>query len=129
MTMFSHFASHLSNDIILSFAGVILPGACYVELALEATIKNIKPEPAIVKNLKFSNILPLHDHLVRTVECTKKAQNEADWFKFKIVHVTEQGNVVLSSAFLGSFESKDVEAALTLFNASKFLKLAMHIAV
>ena len=119
-TMLSNFTFYLSNNIILSFSGVILPGACYVELALEAAIKKTKPEPAIVKNLKFSNILPLHDHLVRTVECTKKAQNEDDWFKFKIVHVTEQGNVVLSSAFLGSFESKDSETALTLSDASKF---------
>lgn len=108
------------NYHIHLYLGVILPGACYVELALEATIKRNKPEPAVVKNLRFTNILPLHDHLVRTVECVKEASSQDELSEFTIVHVTEQGDVALSTASLVSFETKGNDTMLTLSEASKW---------
>ena len=102
------------------YKGVILPGACYVELALEATIKSNKPEPAVVKNLRFTNVLPLHEHLVRTVECIKEGSSSDELSEFTIVHVMEQGDVTLSTASLVSFENRGDETMLTLSDASKW---------
>ena len=98
---------------------MILPGACYVELALEATIRRNNTEAAIIKNLRFLNVLPLHDHLVRTVECVKEASSQDKLSEFRIVHVTDQGDVTISSASLVSFESKGNGVMLTLSEASK----------
>ena len=103
---------------------MILPGACYVEFALEAAIKGTRPEPKIIKDLKFNNILPLHDHLVRTVECTKETSGQDEWYNFTISHVTDQGDKILSSAIIGSFESNGNEEVFTLSEACTFLDLS-----
>ena len=115
------------NTLILCYVfvdfslGVILPGACYVELALEASITSNKLEPAIVKNISFDNVLPLHEHVIRKVKCTKVVSDQGESFQFEIIHVTDQGDVPLSSATLISFEKKSIGPTFTLCEASKLM--------
>lgn len=63
------------------------------------------------------NVLPLHEHVVRQVKCIKQKSEQND--EFNIIHVTDRGEVTLSTATLVSFEKKANENSMTLHEACK----------
>ncbi len=98
--------------------GIILPGACYVELALEAALWDTKIEPVIVKNMTFQNILPLHERLVRTVKCSKTLSENRVTYDFNAINSEDDIKLAFAKLFL--FNQKGIEESLTLAEARKF---------
>ena len=77
---------------------MLFPGACYIELAFEAAVMNNKIQPLTLRNLVYKNILPLDDNSLRTIRCTREASSDSMRDLFTVTHVTDQGEVILSTA-------------------------------
>lgn len=99
---------------------MILPGACYVELALEAFIATNEIKPAMIKGIKFNNVLPLHEHVIRQIKCVKERSAENESYEFKVIHVTDKGEINLSTATSLPFDGIRSEKTLTLQDACKY---------
>ena len=95
-----------------------MPGACYIEMALEASTISNKTGPVVLKDVVFQNILPLNEHIVRKVKCVKSKLACDDLHDFSVFHFTEQGDVPLARATLVSIYQKADENAISIAEAS-----------
>eukprot|EP00794_Sanderia_malayensis_P013962 gene13962-15419_t len=103
------------SDHTMENAGIIMPGACYVELALEAALWDTNVEPVVVKDLAFKNTLALHERMIRPVKFTKEQSVDERYFDFNAINCDD--DVLLSSAKLFLFHQKTSGPSLTLAEA------------
>ena len=110
------------DDHKMKAAGVILPGATYVEMAFEAILQGEEIEPVMVKDLNFYNILPLPKQVVRLVRSQMKEKENEDMKEFSIRHVTEQGEIQLAKAFVKIIKSAAKREGIPFNKAGKLVK-------
>lgn len=101
------------------FTGIILPGALYVEMALEAAL-GTNFDQILVTDLVFHSILPMSEELVRVIRCSKTDTECKDTRNFKVICNTEQGDITLATAKLATFVKTATKESFTMSQACEY---------
>ena len=101
------------------FTGIILPGALYVEMALEAAL-GTNFDQVLVKDLVFHSILPMSEELIRVIRCSKTDTECKGTHNFKVMCKAEKGDITLATAKLATFTKTASKESFTLSQACEY---------
>ena len=90
-----------------------------MEQALEAAL-GTNFDQILVRDLVFHNILPMSDDLVRKIRCSKKDAESKDAQDFKVFCETDQGDMILATARLTTFNKRSTQESFTLCKACEY---------
>ena len=88
-----------------------------MEQALEAAL-GTNFDQILVRDLVFHNILPMSDDLVRKIRCSKSDAEDVQ--DFKVFCETDQGDMILATAKLTTFNKKSTQESFTLSDAREY---------